>query len=95
MNFLKVNDFSFQKIKVQNIICEFFQIVYQIFITGFDEGEKISNKVFYTLVIIYGVVISLGLIGNLVILYAILSKRHSIYIRIVSLLTPEISTTDH
>ena len=78
MNFLKVNDFSFQ-----NIICEFFEIVYQICITGFDEGEKISNKVFYTLVIIYGVVISLGLIGNLVILYAILSKRHSIYIRIV------------
>ena len=65
----------FQKIKFPNLICEIILTLFQIFITGFDEGEKISNNVFYTLVIIYGVVISLGLIGNLVILYAILSKR--------------------
>ena len=45
------------------------------FTKEFGEEERVSDSVFYTLVIIYGVVISLGLVGNIVILYAILSKR--------------------
>ena len=58
-----------------NTINEFLEDIFRDFTEGFDEGEEVSNEVFYTLVIIYGVVISLGLLGNFVILYAILSKR--------------------
>lgn len=45
------------------------------FTKEFGQGEEVSNEVFYTLVIVYGVVITLGLVGNIVILYAILSKK--------------------
>ena len=38
--------------------------IFKEFSEGFDEGEKVSDEVFYTLVVIYGVVISLGLIGK-------------------------------
>ena len=38
--------------------------IFKEFSDDFDKGEKVSNEVFYTLVIIYGVVISLGLIGK-------------------------------
>lgn len=45
------------------------------FTKDFTEGEEVSNQVFYTLVIVYAFVITLGLVGNIVILYAILSKK--------------------
>lgn len=45
------------------------------FTKEFGQGEEVSHAVFYTLVIVYGVVITLGLVGNIVILYAILSKK--------------------
>lgn len=50
-------------------------ILLDTFTKEFGEEERVSDSVFYTLVIIYGVVISVGLVGNIVILYAILSKK--------------------
>ena len=41
---------------------------------GKDEGT--SEKVFNTLLCVYGIVIFFGIIGNMIILYAILSKRN-------------------
>ena len=50
--------------------------IFNSFKEGFgDTDDDISKEVWWTLVIIYGVVITLGLVGNLVVLYAILSKR--------------------
>ena len=41
---------------------------------GKDDGT--SEKVFNTLICVYGIVIFFGIIGNVIILYAILSKRN-------------------
>jgi hypothetical protein len=45
------------------------------FTKDFGQGEEVSHPIFYTLVFVYGIVITIGLVGNIVILYAILSKR--------------------
>lgn len=45
------------------------------FTKEFGQGEEVSRHVFYTLAIVYGVAITLGFVGNMVILYAILSKK--------------------
>ena len=45
------------------------------FMDSLEQNENISSEVWWVIVVTYGVVISLGVAGNLVILYAILSKR--------------------
>ena len=39
------------------------------------DGDKVSPLVFYLLAIVYGIVILIGVTGNCIILYAILSKE--------------------
>ena len=45
------------------------------FTEDFGKGDEVSENVFWTLTSVYGVAILAGLAGNIVIVYAILSKK--------------------
>lgn len=76
--FLGLNLFCFQNFSPffnSNDTNDGIEKLLEDFQKDFGLDEDTSEKVFTSLICVYGIVIFFGLIGNMVILYAILSKK--------------------